>query len=130
MVLQQGLFSLELVEAYRRIKCPEQTEPVSGQVFAHVNPDSDYLVRLSVVGGVDQTRKYLFYVNVNDLYIGHRQVLSQRDSFLDVGLFAFNDCGTLIGANQPIRISRSESVGAGWCKEQQHSLDRHLLHGG
>jgi hypothetical protein len=115
MVIQRGLFSLELVEAYRRYKCPEQVESGSGEAYAQVIPDSDYFVRLSVVDGEkgDPSRKFLFYVNVNDLYIGHRQVLSQSDSFVDVGLFAFNDFGTLIGTNQPMRFQEARLLGMG-----------------
>ncbi|CAB9507891.1 expressed unknown protein [Seminavis robusta] len=113
MVNHRGKFSVELVEQHGRLQCPEDIEPASGQAFARVDPEGDYLVRVQVLNAVDADRKFLFYVHINDLYIGHRQCLSQRDGLVDVGLLNFSDSGVLIGTNEPMRFHEARLLEKG-----------------
>ena len=95
MVVQQGAFSLEIVDAYDRQKCQEHTGPASlgggGEVIVQVDPRADHYIRLQVVGGGDPDRVFLFYINVNDVYIRHKQILSGRKGPLDVGLPSYSN---------------------------------------
>ena len=93
MVVHQGAFSVEIVDTYHRQKCPEHPNNNSSSsnnnskpTLVHVNPRADYYVRLQIVGGNDPDRVFLFYVNVNGVYIRHKQILSGRHGYVDVGL--------------------------------------------
>ena len=97
MVVHQGAFSVEIVDTYHRQKCTEHpnnnnnnnsssSSGGSETTLVHVNPRADYYVRLQIVGGDDPDRVFLLYVNVNGVYIRHKQILSGRHGYIDVGL--------------------------------------------
>lgn len=106
MVVHGGVFSIEIVDAYHRQKCPEHTDPASGETISQVDPRVGYYVRMQIVGGDDPDRVYLWYCNVNDSYIRHKQILSRNRGYLDVGLMSYTD-GTLTGTSEPIQFQQA-----------------------
>jgi len=108
MVVQDGMFSLEVVDAQSRCKCREQPEhPSMSTTLVEVDPHAHYYLRLQVGNNdmsCDPNRAFLFYIHINDTYIGYRQCLSAQRGSVDVGLHSFSEGGIITGTQEPIRF--------------------------
>ena len=118
VVSQHNAFSVDVVDSYHRRRSRELPSPYAAdETLVEVDPNEEYLIRLQVLPGnnssnnsnnnVDPDRVFLFYVSIDDVYLGYRQCVSQRSGFVNVGLFNFSN-GVMTGTDQAVQFREAK----------------------